>query len=323
MVTLWHFTVPLWFYERGSWENPQSVGWFRRYVERVVDALGDLCCFWCTLNEPLVYTTYGHLLGVWPPGSGGLAGARRSLKHLTQGHIAAYEAIHRAQPEAQVGAAKHIHLFDAASSERVRDRWAAKAIDWLFNESALEALAQGKLLFPYGWDLRSSHEAPWLDYIGLNYYSRSMVSFDLRARDQFFVRRFPKPGAPYSMDGWGEIYAEGLYRSLKRLAVYDLPIYVTEFGIPDNTDRQRPQFIIDHVAAMHRALQEGVPLHGAFFWSLVDNFEWAEGWSARFGLIGVDPETQDRTVRSSAGVYARICRENGLPRDMPAERRVF
>jgi len=90
---------------------------------------------------------------------------------------------------------------------------------------------------------------------------------------------------------------------------------VTEFGVPDNDDTQRPQYLRDHVAAMGRALQEGLPLKGAYFWSLVDNFEWAEGWSARFGLIEVDPVSQERRIRDSARVYERICRHSGLAKD--------
>jgi beta-glucosidase len=152
------------------------------------------------------------------------------------------------------------------------------------------------------------------DYIGVNYYSRDMVAFDARRPKELFMRRFAKPDAPFSMEGWGEVYAEGLYRVLKRAAAWQLPLYVTEFGVPDNTDALRPRYIVEHVAAMHRALQEGVDLRGAYFWSLVDNWEWAAGWKARFGLLGLDPLTQERTVRGSSDVYLRICKSNGLER---------
>ena len=133
------------------------------------------------------------------------------------------------------------------------------------------------------------------------------------------MQRFANPDRPFSMEGWGEIYPEGLYRSLLRMGHEGVPIYVTEFGVPDNEDRQRPRFIVEHVAAMHRALREGVPAQGAYFWSLVDNFEWAAGWSARFGLISLDPQTQERRLTRSAGVYARIAQANGLERGLVAE----
>jgi len=121
------------------------------------------------------------------------------------------------------------------------------------------------------------------------------------------------------MQGWGEVYPEGLYRALIDLSAYEMPIYVTEYGVPDNDDNLRPRFIIEHVEAMHSALRAGVPLLGAYFWSLVDNFEWAAGWDARFGLIGLELETQERTPRPSAHVYCRVAEANGLPRDLVSE----
>ena len=319
LVTLHHFTLPLWLYERGGWEYERAATHFVRYVNRVVSALSDLCQIWCTINEPMVHLAYGYIYGLWPPGYGGWRGARRAFRHMAEAHAKAYEVIHHRQPNASVGYAKQIHLFDPAHPGRWRDRIVARAVDHLFNESALAAYADGTLLFPFGRERRDGGVVKWLDFIGLNYYSRSLVELDLRRKDEWYLHRFPKPDSPFSMEGWGELYADGLYRALKRVARHGLPVYVTEFGVPDNDDSLRPRFIVEHVAAMHRALGEEVRLRGAYFWSLVDNFEWHEGWRARFGLIGLDPVTQERTLTRSAPIYQRIATANGLERALVEE----
>jgi beta-glucosidase len=320
MITLHHFTLPLWAADQGGWENEGSVGWFTRYVELCFDAFGDLCNLWCTINEPLVYATYGYLFGLWPPGRGGLSALRRVVRNQAQAHASAYEAIHWRRADALVGYATHLRLFDPAS-DRWPDRAAAKLTDYIFNQCGLAAFRDGTLLFPFGWALdgRPRSGEKLVDFVGLNYYSRDMVALDLRRPRDLFMRRFANPNGPYSMDGWGEIYPEGLYRALLRMGQEGAPVYLTEFGVPDNEDRQRPRFIIEHVAAMYHALREGIPLKGAYFWSLVDNFEWAAGWSARFGLISLDPQTQERRLTRSAEVYARIARANGLERSLVAE----
>jgi beta-glucosidase len=318
MVTLHHFTLPLWLYERGGWEGEDAVDHFCRYVAYVVEALGDLVPLWCTINEPMVYATYGHLLGLWPPGCGGPRAAYRVLRNMVRAHVKAYEIIHRRWPQARVGYAKHIHLFDAAHPGCWIDGAAAKAVDYFFNETPLMAFWHGRMPSLLH---RSSREkgGAWLDFLGLNYYSRSMVAFDPRHGEEFFIRRFPNPASDFSMEGWGEIYPHGLYRALKRLSAYGLPLYVTEFGVPDNDDTLRPRFIVEHVAALHRALKEGIPVRGAYFWSLVDNFEWHEGWRARFGLVHLDPGTQERRPRRSAYVYQRIANENALDQGLVSD----
>jgi beta-glucosidase len=119
--------------------------------------------------------------------------------------------------------------------------------------------------------------------------------------------------------GWGEIYPEGLYRCLKRLQAYDKPLYITEIGLPDNEDSKRPSFLVTHLHAAHRAVREGIPVKGVYFWSLVDNFEWAEGFSARFGLAHLDLETKERRLKRSGRLYAAISRAGSLTAEEVAE----
>ncbi len=156
------------------------------------------------------------------------------------------------------------------------------------------------------------------DFFGLNYYTRDHVAFDPRLPQELFGRRFTPAGAPQSDAGrdgrsYGEIYPAGLHRALRRVARLGLPIYITETGLPDADDDQRPQYILDHLAAVHRAIGEGIDVRGVFLWTLVDNFEWSEGWGLRFGLYALDQRNGARTLRPSGALYAVIARANAIP----------
>jgi len=233
---------------------------------------------------------------------------------LAQGR--AYQAIHRLQPRAQVGIAHAVRVFDAAEPKSRLDRWAAWIPDYIFNRLILTALTEGVLAFPLALNRKVPDLVNSADFLGINYYSRDMVAFDVSRPHELFGRRFYTEGVEMSDGDYGEVYPEGLYRLLKRVAAYGKPIYVTENGLPDEDDDQRPRFILTHLVAMHRAIEEGVPVKGYFHWSLVDNFEWAEGWSLRFGLIALDVETQERTMRRSGQLYKEICQAGAITEDM-------
>ncbi|MFH1927610.1 MAG: glycoside hydrolase family 1 protein [Chloroflexota bacterium] len=312
MVTLHHFTNPLWLAAKGGWENPEVVPLFDRYTSKVVEELGDLCTLWCTLNEPLIYIVFGYIYGTWPPGVRSLPRGTKVFRNMVRAHGRAYHTIHRLQADAQVSIAKHLRIFDPANTESQADRWAARLLEHVFNDAFLHAVTKGRIKPPFGlWEL-IPQAIDSLDYIGVNYYSRDMVAFDITQPASFFARRFANPNSEFSMEGWGEVYPEGLYRILVELRGYGKPLYITEVGIPDNTDEQRPRFILTHAAATHRAVREGAPVKGLYFWSLVDNFEWAKGYSARFGLIEVEPETQTRKLKESARLYAEISKANAI-----------
>jgi beta-glucosidase len=316
MVTLFHFVSPTWLIQKGGWENEAAVRNFERFTAKAVEAFGDLVDFWCTINEPSVYGTYSYLLGLWPPEKHNLAAAFRVIRNQLVAHGLAYRAIHRLQPQARVGLAQHLRVFDPFRPDSIGDRYAARLQDSLFNEMVLGPPTDGVLRPPLALNVKVPELVDSQDYIGLNYYSRDMVTFDITQPGLLFTRRFAMPGAEFSMEGWGEIYPEGLYRLLKRLQQYGKPIYVTEVGVPDNDDSKRPRFLITHLAAIHRALAAGVPVKGLYFWSLVDNFEWKEGFSARFGLIGLDLQTGTRTLRESGKLYGEISRTAAITPEM-------
>jgi beta-glucosidase len=311
MVTLHHFTNPLWFAEQGGWENPRAVALFDRYVARVVDALAEYCDLWCTVNEPNVVAALGWLFGVFPPGREDTRAALRVGRTLMRAHAAAYRRIHSLQPEARVGFAHNMRVFDPANPRSPFDRRVARWQDRFFNESFLAAVTRGRWILPLGfglaWRLRRT-----LDWVGLNYYTRDVVAFDRRLPGQLFGRRFQPQDAELLDGGYGEFYPPGMGRCLKRLSRLRLPIYVTENGIPDADDDQRPRYIVTHLHQMWQVIQGCSPVMGYYHWTLVDNFEWAEGWTLRFGLIGLDPETQARQPRRSAYLYRDICRANAI-----------
>lgn len=229
--------------------------------------------------------------------------------------------IHSLDGQAQVGLVKNFQLFEPANPDAPLDRLWARFCDYAFNEIVLQAIGDGRLRPPIGLGL--SPHGPLIassDFIGVNYYTRSMVAFEPGKGEWLGVRRFSKPGAEISdfgRDGtYGEVYPEGMYRALMQVARLGVPIYVTETGLPDADDDQRPRFLITHLAQVARAIADGADVRGLYHWSLVDNFEWAEGWALRFGLIAMDEKTQERTMRPSGRLFAAIAAENGLTRDM-------
>ena len=311
MVTLHHFSLPLWLSEMGGWEAPRILSLFDRYVARVMEALGDFCDLWCTINEPNVVAALGYLEGIFPPGKQDLRTALQVGRTLLQAHGAAYRRIHLSQPAARVGLAHNMRIFDPRNPRSVLDRQVAAWQDRFFNQSILSALGQRRGLFALvpGWRRKLRNT---LDWIGLNYYTRDVVKFDRKRPDHLFGLNSQSEGAELMDGGYGEVYPEGISRCLRRLGRMGLPIYITEHGLPDQDDDQRPRVILLHLHQVWRMIQSCFPVMGYYHWTLVDNFEWAEGWTMRFGLIEVDPQTQERNIRGSAYLYRDICRANAI-----------
>jgi beta-glucosidase len=311
MVTLHHFANPQWLAEQGGWENPETVDRFSRFARHVTEGLGDYCDLWCTINEPNVYTFFGYLDSTWPPGKADFKAAMLVIRHLLLGHAAAYGEIHDVQPGARVGLAHQMRVFDPANPRSPLDKRGAQILDRVFNQLVLIALTKGRWAPPLGFGLARGLRNT-LDWIGLNYYTRHLIAFDRTQPQELYTRRLHAEDAELLDGDYGEFYPDGLFRCVKRLARLDLPIYITEHGTPDDDDDQRPRHLLAHLLEVWHAIQVCYPVMGYYHWTLVDNFEWAEGWSLRFGLIEVDPDTQVRTPRRSASLYADIIRANAI-----------
>jgi len=317
MVTLHHFSDPLWLEELGGWENDDTPAHFARFVRRAVTALKDYVSLWTTVNEPNVYALSGWVEGLFPPGKRDLALAARVVVNLIRGHTAAYRVIHELQPHARAGVATNYRSFAPAHPHNPLDRVPLNFQNQLFNRAFNDCLATGRLDLVLK-KVALPEAAGTQDFIGLNYYSRDMVAFDLLKPGQMFGRRFYPADAALSSTGFIANVPAGMWDGLKWAHGYALPIFVTENGVEDDTDTLRPRYLIEHLHQVWRAANFNWQLKGYFHWSLVDNFEWERGWTQRFGLWGLDVDTQARVRRPSVDLYAEICRENGISSDMVA-----
>jgi beta-glucosidase len=322
MVTLFHFTSPLWLARQGGWQNPAAVEHFRRFVQRTVEELGDLVRLWCTINEPNVYAALGYLFGEHAPGCRSLEAYFRVLRHLLLAHGVAYRTIHTLDGGAQVGLVKNVQIFEPLHPESRASSLVARLVDYLFNEVTLLAIQDGRLRFPVSPAARTHGPlVDSVDFVGLDYYSRQRVSLRWPPGSPLDLLQ-PTPGAECSDSGrngaYGEIYPAGIYQALQRTARLGKPLYVTENGLPDDDDDQRPRFLLSHLAQVQRAIASGIDVRGYYHWSFVDNFEWAEGWSLRFGLVALNPQTQERAPRRSAELFSAIIQANAITDDLKA-----
>jgi beta-glucosidase len=316
LVTLYHFTLPRWFAARGGWLAAGAVDDFRRYVRAVAAALGPLVRLWVTINEPMVYLYQGYMRGVWPPARHSLREAIRAGRALVRAHVEAYRALHESpsyRGEApQVGVAQHLRVFEPARPGHRLDRLVVAAQEAAFNWAFLDSLERGRFYPPLGAGDRIPGWRPSQDYVGVNYYMRDRVRFTATRPDLLFGLPDLPVGVWRNDLGW-EIYPAGLGDVLRQTyRRYGRPLWVTENGLADAADRSRPAFIAAHLAEVARVLAAGVPVGGYCHWSLYDNFEWAEGFTPRFGLYAVDYATQRRTLREGGRAYADIARSRAV-----------
>jgi len=318
LVTLHHFTFPLWLADAGGARAPQAPARFARFAARCAEAFGAEVRWWITVNEPVVLATIGHLRGEWPPGERSLLHSFAALRGLTRMHAAATSALRTVAArngwEARVSVAHHVRGLLPANPRSRLDRAAAALPDHVFNRWFLRACRSGRLLPPVGAGQRVAGLRGSLDWLGLNYYCDDVLAFDARRPGELFARQGPAPDLPLSSFGWA-IEPDGLRRALHMVSreTGGLPIVITENGVADQRDELRPRYLVEHLAAVHRAIAEGVDVRGYTHWTAWDNFEWAEGCSQRFGLFAVDPVTLERCPKPSAAVYAEICRAGGIP----------
>jgi beta-glucosidase len=320
LVTLHHFTLPLWLADRGGVLAPDAPALFGRYASACARALAGRVRWWTTINEPVILATLGYLFGDWPPAHRSLPGAFAALRSLVAMHAAAAFALRaearRQGVEARVSIAHHYRGMLPERPRHPLDRAAAAVPDWVLNRWFLHACRDGRLRPPVGWGQRLGAAAGSLDWLGVNYYTDDLVSFDPRAPGRLFTRQRPDPALPRSTYGW-TIDPRGLHRALVRLwEEYRLPLMVTENGVADHDDELRPRYLVDHLAAVAAAIAGGAEVRGYLHWTALDNFEWAQGYSQRFGLFAVDRDTLERRPKPSAAIFARICRSGGIPDEL-------
>ena len=244
--------------------------------------------------------------------------AAKVTVNLLRGHAAAYRVIHELQPEAQVGVATNYRSLVPAHSWSPLDKLPVKIQDQLFNRAFNNALVNGKLDLVFK-KVTLPEVAKTQDFIGLNYYTRDMVSFDITRPAEMFGRRYFPKDALVSPTGFLANVPAGFWDGLRWAHKFDLPIIITENGVEDDTDALRPRYLVEHLHQVWRAANFNWRVKGYFHWSLVDNFEWERGWTQRFGLWGLDMNTQQRIRRKSVDVYESICKENAIDSEMVKE----
>ncbi len=298
MLTLHHFTNPLWLAKKGGWESGKAAKYFERFVAKIVPELKDYVDFWITINEPGTYVFMSYMggdgSGVFPPGKKSNWLGFKTTWNLASGHQKAYKTIHKLIPGAKVGVSQSFNSFEAYHKHSLSEQLAVIISDLMANHS-------------FFWLTRKAH-----DFIGVNYY------FHHRFRkDKGFIPKMVDPitqRRDVSDLGW-ETYPEGLFNVLADVSD-GLPIYITECGIASTNDDRRTRFLINYLQETYRAIRAGVNVKGFFYWSLIDNFEWHRGFEPRFGLVEVDYQTQKRTPRPSSYVYREIIKNNGIPHDL-------
>ena len=332
-VTLYHWDLPQKLQDEGGWTNRATVDAFAVYADAVTRRLGDRVKNWMTQNEPLVTVFLGHVLGIHAPGVRDLGASIRVSHHINLSHGRGVQAVRANVKNGKAGIV-NVALQVEPASDKPEDIAAAKRQDGALIRWFNDPIFKGE----YPSDVRESYEklfrrndlipieagdmkaisAP-TDFLGVNYYTRQLIGAGLEPPAG---TRLAPPINPVTAMDW-EIYPQGLYEVLKRLHRDYSPkaIYVTENGaaFPDTltpdgqvVDPQRQSYLREHFLAAHRALAEGVPLKGYFVWSLLDNFEWAEGYTKRFGLVYVDYPTQRRIVKQSGAWFAQVARRNEL-----------
>jgi beta-glucosidase len=345
-VTLYHWDLPQRLQNEGGWAIRATAEAFVEYADVLSRHLGDRVTYWVTHNEPSVVAHNGHLDGQHAPGIQDGTSAVHVSHHLLLSHGWSVPVIRQNSPDAQVGITLNINLTVPASpswadlqAQRQADgahcRW---FLDPIYGrhypaDAVGELIASGRLApdgmtFCRDGDLEAI-AAP-TDFLGVNYYQRHVVRNQTIPEHENLPQAVfpaPKDDTAWTEMGW-EVYPDGLYQILCRLHFeYRVPkIYITESGCsysdgPGESrrvhDRRRINFLRSHFAAARRAMDQGVPLAGYFVWSLLDNFEWACGYSQRFGIVWVDFETQQRILKDSALWYKQVIADNGFNEHEP------
>lgn len=311
-ATIVHFVLPQWLAKEGGWTNPATAREFGTFTKFLVEQFGSDIKFWITHNEPNILLNFGYESGIWPPGyTNDWKQYLEAYQGMLLGHQLAYKAIKNHNPNAQVGLAQNFYCFEAQEEiDRVPNIIRNQLHNFSFVEACLELGA--------------------LDFLGVNYYTRFSYRLNPRAKDPHnntsdstIWGELNKPSGRVNSLGW-ELYPEGLYKvltdtKLQRI-LNGLPVYITENGYcnvenesQDIDDDYRIKFIQEHLVAVHRAIQAGIDVRGYFYWSLLDNFEWALGMKPRFGLVHVNHESYIRQPKKSYDYYAQVAKFNGLP----------
>ena len=314
VVTLHHFTHPIWFEKLGAFEKRENIDHFIEYSEYAFDNLKDLVPIWCTINEPSVFVSQGYFNGIFPPGKKDPVLAATVLENLLYAHTETYKHLKSliGGNKAQIGLVKNIFQFDPLRRWHILDWAFSKVLNNVFTHSTLDYFKKGHAIFSLPGMVKKHMEnneaIGAMDFIGLNYYSRMHVKGQASITEPFI---FEKRTQDIQTDMDYALYPEGFYKALHTISTLKKPIYVTENGVADQGNNIREIFIKRYLYALNKAVLDGLDIRGYFYWTLMDNFEWAEGYKMKFGLYKVNFKTQERTLRESSNLFVNMVQKPG------------
>ncbi len=320
-VTLYHWDLPQYLEDKGGWLNRQTAYEFENYVDKISQALGETVYSYATFNEPFCSAYLGYEIGVHAPGKQGRSNGRTAAHHILLAHGLGMKVLRKNVPNSQAGIVLNFTPCYPASSEP-QDVAATEKADQYINQWYMQPVMEGT--YPEVFNALPETDRPPiepgdmeticqpLDFLGVNFYTRLHYSAPKDAGELFYEHEHKLPKTDI---GW-EIYPKALYELLTSLHQrYTLPpIYITENGaamadVVENgevNDDDRVAYYHQHINMVHKAVEQGVKVSGYFAWSLLDNFEWAEGYEKRFGLVYVDFDTQKRILKKSAKAYKAL-----------------
>lgn len=278
ILNIWHYSLPIWFSEKGGFKYRSNLAHFDRFVEKIAKEYGALLRYVITINEPNVYAGFSYLAGQWPPQERNMLAFFRVYWNLAQAHKRAYKILKHISPKLQVGVAAQLGNIQAKQPHNFLDEFSTQIMRYVWDWWFLERIKK------------------YQDFVGFNYYYTDYYTGFLKKKN---------PKLPIS-DVGAYMEPEGLYPLLLRAwAHYKKPIMITESGVADMHDQYRQWWIEESIIGMERAMSEGVKVCGYFHWSLLDNFEWSFGWWPKYGLVAVDrQQNMKRTIRPSAKWFA-------------------
>ncbi|MCG3216509.1 MAG: glycoside hydrolase family 1 protein [Candidatus Heimdallarchaeota archaeon] len=310
-VTVHHFTVPLWFEKKGGFLKAKNLKYFAKYCEILAKNYPEVQ-FWNTINEPNVLASMSFLSAEAPPKKNSIFAFFRATRNILKAHAIAYQKLKKFNPKCSIGIVKNFPYFIQKYENRFMKKWVATFADNVFNQVTINMLKTGNVpLIPLA-------RKKWLrdtsDFIGVNFYNMARFIFKLGFPVDMLLS-LPDDERLTQM-GWSA-YHKGLYEALMRTHnSLRKPIYITESGIGTLDDNWRKEYILEQLIEVKRAIQSGADIRGYFYWSSLDNWEWAEGFEPRFGLIGIDYSTQKRKIKDSAKMYGTIAKQNKIPKEL-------
>lgn len=311
LVTLHHFVHPSWFEKLGAFEKQENIKYFVRFSEKVFQALSPKVSMWCVINEPTIFVFQGYIRGVTPPGKHNLTLGFQVLENLIRAHTEVYKTLKNLEngQSSKIGFIHQYLKFEPYRWWNPIERIPGLFINYALNDVITEYCRTGELKIRVPGIANINYKAPQelnnkvLDYIGLNYYSTVHLKLSLDLSKPIYPACYPDQlmtDMPYAIN------PEGFYKALVEISKIGVPIYITENGIADSKDDRRSLFIKQYLNSISRAIYNNIDIRGYYYWTLMDNFEWDEGYHMKFGLYSVNYDTQERSLRDGSLAYKKI-----------------